>query len=497
MSGPKTFAAQMDAALQEIFKLQAELQMRFDELSHMRISDKTRDIEISAAEETENIRERLAEALKAYTIPANLFKSEQTIRQEVRNRQNELKSLIDRIAIAENQFEQKREDYDAYIEYGQTVQAFKKAVSDRKIAACAIIEKYSVKDQPEKSALAVASVDTITLDEPVPPFELNFRKKKKQLFAQLHHKVENTENAIAGIVTKMQPPLPVQETVKKTPAGIDKRVRQINGLIAEAENPHQAYLYKQRLDKLLKSKTFCEEYFYIELIEDIRQTEKTLLLKQAVKKILARLNLASIHPASAHLQRELIANALSLIEREKIGDNEIQDIEMKAGKFLKQNEMLTSQELIRQKEHQYVKSQIIESLRIRRYEVIEESEVIDFEKESDFLMKIPGQTNFLNLRFNEDGTFLYNFLIPDEKKDLGIGQTQQKLSEMTSTCTDFRTMLTELAAAGLNVGLTQEKEVSESALIRIPAKLKTRLESAEQRRSNKTQPKERTLKRQE
>ena len=66
---------------------------------------------------------------------------------------------------------------------------------------------------------------------------------------------------------------------------------------------------------------------------------------------------------------------------------------------------------------------------------------------------------------------------------------------MTSTCADFRTMLGELAAAGLNVSLTKEKEVSESALIQIPAKLKSRLDSSDRRKSKKTQLKERTLKR--
>lgn len=498
MSGPKTYAARLEAALSEIINLQAQVQIRFAELSRMRMEDKHRAITIDCGDDIRALQERVDQALEVYSASARLIKTEQTTMREIKNKKKELEALIGLIGKAGTNFSYKQEDYETYVGYEQSVNAFNKAFNDRKTAAKQVIEKYSPAAQPEMTRQTMDAVDQVRVDEPVPAFELNFRKKKKQLNAQLQDKISKAEDTIAKIISNLIPPSaekPSLARLKKGSAGLEKRIQQINNLIADADNPHLAYLYKQRLVKLQNSETFREEYFYIELLEDIRQTEQTIRMKQDIRKILCRLNIAAIHPSFAQTQRELIAAALELIDRTQIRENEFQDFEFQAGQLLKQNEKLVSRELVKEKERQYIKAQIIESLRVRRFEVVEESEVIDFEKESDFLMQIPGQPNYLNIRFNEDGTFLYNFLIPEDKNNLGIGQKQQKLNEMTSTCADFRTMLGELAAAGLNVSLTKEKEVSESALIQIPAKLKSRLDSSDQRKSKKTQLKERTLKR--
>ena len=110
-------------------------------------------------------------------------------------------------------------------------------------------------------------------------------------------------------------------------------------------------------------------------------------------------------------------------------------------------------------------------------------EVIDFEKESDLIFNIPNQSNYLNLRFNPDGSFLYNFLIPEKRAALSIDQKKQKLGEMESTCTEFKTLLKELAAMGLKTDLNKDMPISEKVLIQIPKKHQTiihkRIEKAE------------------
>ena len=108
-------------------------------------------------------------------------------------------------------------------------------------------------------------------------------------------------------------------------------------------------------------------------------------------------------------------------------------------------------------------------------------EVIDFEKESDFLFKIPNQSNCLNLRFGPDGSILYNFVIPENTNELSVDQKRHKLGEMKTTCNEFKELLKELSSLGLQVDLNRETPISEKALIKIPRKYRHMIQKEEEK----------------
>jgi hypothetical protein len=110
--------------------------------------------------------------------------------------------------------------------------------------------------------------------------------------------------------------------------------------------------------------------------------------------------------------------------------------------------------------------------------VVDDLQVIDFEER---ILRIPDQDNYIKLRFLPDGTFIYNFLMPEAKTDLSIEQKQQKLREMEATCREFKHLLRDLAAMGLQLKVNIEKPVSENALITIAEKDRSRMKKEAQK----------------
>jgi len=98
----------------------------------------------------------------------------------------------------------------------------------------------------------------------------------------------------------------------------------------------------------------------------------------------------------------------------------------------------------------------------------EESELIDFTKGQDYVMKVPGQANFIRIAFNENGSFVYNFMIPEDRTSLTIEATQLKLKEMENSCQLFNEVIGNLIEQGIDLKLNKEQPVEERFLLQIP-----------------------------
>ena len=109
------------------------------------------------------------------------------------------------------------------------------------------------------------------------------------------------------------------------------------------------------------------------------------------------------------------------------------------------------------------------------YEVMDDLEVIDFEKENDFLLKIHNQENYLNLKFKEDGSMRYVFQIPENQDVLSVDQKKTKLHEMQVTCNEFKGVLKDLSKMGLKIELRTEKPVEFNSLVTVPDSKQSKL----------------------
>ena len=347
------------------------------------------------------------------------------------------------------------------------------------------------------------SIKRVEIQTKKAEFEFGFRQIKESKKDKINRDVKSCESEINEVRIKTSDQV-INDITKANPDkasagenlrlkgkdGAAKKINQkIENFIAAVEDPQRRKTYQNKLENLIKSQTFKDEYYFTELFEDIRNAEKTNKWKAEIHQAIIRLNQIQVHENCRAEKAALLQAALVLTEKQTMKLYEFDDFKTKFKIFSDKNQKAIQNDLIKEKERQFIKTQLVQSLENLNYEVMNDMEVIDFEKESNFIFNIPNQSNYLNLRFNPDGSFLYNFLIPEKRAVLSIDQKKQKLGEMESTCTEFKTLLKELAAMGLKADLNKEMPISEKTLIQIPKKYQTiiqkRIKKAEDKKIKK------------
>ena len=162
-------------------------------------------------------------------------------------------------------------------------------------------------------------------------------------------------------------------------------------------------------------------------------------------------------------------------------ESHVAEAEAEASRLLAQSAAHHEEDAMRQEEVRFVKSQIVESLSDLGYQVMGDLQVIDLERGADVLLQVPRQDNYVNLRFREDGHFVYNFLIPEDPDGLSRDDRRRKVAEMDSACDAFLGVLDELRDYGLDMDQTAHREASESVLMSVPDRLRDRVQETAKR----------------
>jgi len=137
---------------------------------------------------------------------------------------------------------------------------------------------------------------------------------------------------------------------------------------------------------------------------------------------------------------------------------------------------------VKQKENEYLKTQLVNGLQNMNYQVMDDMQVIDFEKQSDFLFKVPDQSNYINLRIDKNNNIAYNFLIEEDKKELSIEKKRKKVIEMESTCDEFQKVLKSLESMGLEINKTKSSDADINKLLQVPKKYREKIKAAAKER---------------
>ncbi|MDZ7318844.1 MAG: hypothetical protein ONB11_06795 [candidate division KSB1 bacterium] len=500
MSGPKSYSpppmysvAVFDGKLNEIFQLQQQLQSALHELGQLHCSDKERSIDFDCAAFLQQHRQVSHDLLDTFKIVYNgQFGQDQYNRfnQQIEDFIKQLRDFLEKIRSEKSSFARKLEDYQAYLNYEKFIDYARQGFEQFKANVCQYLEQYLRNEQPEILDEALAQLKEIHFQLQKARFEFGFREKQAAEKAKVEnqaHQCEATVNQVRGeladrVLALAPEPTASDDQFASQAATSDEKVKsyieKIESFIASVTDPERQGQYRQRFTQLRQSHTFKDAYFYVELFEELKEQEKMIASKMQLQQVMAEINQLDIHPSQRTVKTQLVQNALALLDRSRIKSYEMEEWLHRARQFKEENERCIQQDFIREKERQFLKAQLIRCLQSLNYEVMDDMEVIDFEfeKKTDFLMKIPGQSNYINLRFQPDGSFLYNFLIPEAKDSLSMDQKQRKLLEMESTCREFKQVLQDLAQMGLRLDLRSEKPVSEQALIQVPAKYQSRIE---------------------
>lgn len=521
MSGPKSYVAPprysvnvFNGKLNEIFQLQHQVQALFDKLADSAIHDNGRRIHLDCSAFIDKNRLKLSDLVASFSIEhPGTFGQQQydAYQRQIEAKIRQLEQFRQALEAEQRVFRSKREDYQSFCSYQNFHQESVTAFAGFQTQVLTYLSTQLQTEQPKLCARATDSIRQVQLQLSQAEFALGFHQKVAGLKATIEQQVSECEAAINKVRTMVSDQLMHSYADKSLPgkgimdsvqvnsdpdeaALVQQQIQKILTFISTVADAERREVYRQKLTQLRQSEVLKADYFYIELHDELLQAEQTMQWQQEILEKLAWLGQNNLPAALGEQKQVLVQTGLALLAQSRIKSHDREHFMVELNQLEAKAQALESEQAVREKEKQFLKTQVIKALQSLHYQVVDGLNVVDFERESDFLFRIPDQSNYLNLRFNDDGSFLYNFLIPDDKTALSIDQTRQKLQEMETTCQEFKQLLTQLAAIGLAVQLQKEMPISENALIQVPKKHQSRIQSHRHQTASAQEAKQRYLK---
>lgn len=509
MSGPKDYSPPpqysmhiFDGKLNQVFQLQSRLKMLSSEIQSFHVSDSKLNLHFDCRNELNKIRKQIDKVLKVLVFDYTGVFGQDTynrIKEEIDLRVSELLKTLNECELIKTDFGRKKSDYNSFLTYLIFYENSNISFDEFKSQIVHYIKTNIESNSPEIYKEAEKKILAVVFSKPKSKFDFGFNSRidlEKQSVIDHVIQRENLVNNIRAeisdkIIDKFQTTgskinlafKPDEKDSDEIKTILDK----IRALIRNCDAEAIRNKYKAELEKLTESKSLKDIYFLKELHDSIYETEKIRKVKVEINSLLSEINSSSFHPLSQTEKQNLVTLCLHLLKSSKISKNDFDDVQTKLGLLKNQSNEYLQKDEVKNKEHLFLKSQLILCLENQGYEVMDDLEVIDFEKESDFLLKIRGQENYLNLKFKEDGSMRYAFQIPENTDELNTDQMNLKLHEMKVTCDEFKSILKDLAKMGLKMNLRTEKPIELNSLISVSASQKETLKSKSQTKQQKQQ----------
>lgn len=510
MSGPKDYSPPprysmqvFDGKLNQIFQLQSRLKMLRSEIDELHLIDTKLNIQFDCKNELDKIRKQIEIMLNPVVFNYKGNFGQETynkIQKEFELRISELLKTLNVCGLMKSDFDQKKSDYNMYLSYLKFYENSCFSFIEFKNQIIQYIKSNIETNAPELFKEANEKINLVEFTKTKSDFYFGFESKIDQEKNLINEQIIEKEKKINSIRAEVSGK--VIEKFHRTGAKIkfEKHeiivpeasniiVEKIKILISNCDDMVMRKKYKAELDKLIKSESMKDPYFYKELHDSIFDSEKSRKVKMEINRILSELNILSIHPYVKTDKQNLINLCLSLLKKSNVIKSELTETSLKMEQLKSQSNKYYEEDEIRFKEHLFLKSQLVLCLENQGYEVMDDLEVIDFEKENDFLLKIKGQENYLNLKFKDDGSMRYVFQIPEKKEELSTDQINMKLHEMEVTCSEFQSILKDLSKMGLKVNMRSEKPIELDTIVSITKinneKLKMRKKSQQQQQIRK------------
>jgi len=488
-----------DGKLNQVFQLQSRLKILCSEIEGLHVSDSKLNIQFDCKTELSKIKKQIGIVLKAL-----VFDYKGTFGQDTYNRINDeidlqiskLLKIANECDLIKADFAEKKTDYNSFCSYLIFYDNSNISFDEFKSQIIHYLKTNIEASSPDIFKEADLKLSAVEFTKPKSKFNFGFKSKidsEKQavvnhliekenlvnnIRAEISNKVIDKFHATGGKIKLINEDNKVSEETKT----ISEKIK---SLIRNCDDPAMRKRYKAEFNKLTESESLKDIYFFKELHDSIYETEKTRRAKVEINDILSELSTSSFH-LSVHTERQnLVKLCLALLNNSAITKNEFDEIQNKLEQLKNQSIKCFEEDEIKNKEHLFLKSQLILCLENQGYEVMDDLEVIDFEKENDFLLKIKGQENYLNLKFKADGSMRYVFQIPENKDELSTDQKNMKLHEMKVTCSEFQSVLKDLSKMGLKVNLRSEKPIELDSIVSVTKnqreKLKTKSKSQQQK----------------
>jgi hypothetical protein len=504
MSGPKVITYNMKAfqgKLRDFMRLQSNLGQMCKEMQEASIQDEELNIHFDCKDSYNKIQAEIEKNLVSmvFDYEGNINKKTyDNIENQINTRTQKLQEVIKKSESILSDYNNKQKDYNSYKDYlsfidnaHNSFEKFKKELTEN-------TEKNFAKDNKTFVEDAQKKYGQVVLEEKTTKFNWGFDKlveeEKKTIFDHVLGKEESIREVRQELLDKIiaqdsnnKPTSIKKEKIVKPNAEIERVSQKIQLLINNCSDKTISDGYSTRYNKLKQSESMNDLFFYQELHDSILDSENTRKNKLTVNKILVKLNKSSLDKTLQTEKSSLMQKAITLINNTKVSDKELDSLKREHEAITKKNRQLIEEMEIKKKEQQFLKIQIINNFEKLGYTVLDDLQVIDFEKEDDFYLQASGQENVLNIKFKDDGSFRYVFQISEKKEELSVEEQKMKLHEMKTTCDDFVNILNDLKKMGVEIDVKSEKPIELNSMITIPEALNSKINAQKKQVQRKQQ----------
>lgn len=495
MSGPKSFSVHVfDSKLKEIFSLQSQISRIVKELQNFSLDDNELNISFDCSDYINKNLNEINKQLNSFELGKKRTVKQaehDRIQSRIESKISSLHKTLKSIKKEKQEFLNKRQDYLSYISYDNYFENSMQSFDQFKVNLTGFLEKNIKKESPELFEKSKSQINQIAPDIKKLTFKFGFQKieekSKQKVNEHINRKEEKASEVRNKIVRKMLAESIAQKktnipSIEKEDSDLSALKAKIQDEIDFIENDKERKRFKNELIKLNKSEVLTGIYFYKEFLDNLNKSVHSQSFRRKIKNLVYELN--SIETAGSLMKKknELLQYAVELLASETIKKYKYDDFEAQCYFLKEENKGILENEFVKQKENEYLKTRLINGLQNMNYQVMDDMQVIDFEKQSDFLFKVPNQSNYINLRIDKNNNIAYNFLIEEDKKELSIEKKRRKVIEMESTCDEFQKVLKSLESMGLEINKTKSSDADINKLLQVPKKYREKIRAAAKER---------------
>lgn len=502
MSGPKSYSVEVfDKNLKTLFLLQNDIVNLWQYLSSIKISDSARKIEINCSDflkkhliQFQNLNNPFIENLEGEINQEQFDKFYNRVHAFI-EKQQKFKQVLDEKKLW---FKALEDDYKYYLETEELVEKYHEDFIVLKNQMLDYIDSLNLDDAIKKEK--ISEIRTMIFSFKHPPFTAEIAKKLESFRTELIDSFEEARKKLGTISTpgsQMHSNNKAAENVKlispknikndkQSQGEIEATIHKIEVLLNGLVDEKHKKTFADRLLNLRRDIKTNNKYFLVELHEEIIMHRK----QQAFKGDLLRLNrelsaMTFVSSISSEIQK-FKTRIVEALESDVIKQQDLANIRAQFESLVEKNKVLTCQKQIAARERKYIKSRLVAALHDLNYDVVSDSKVIDLDAPDALLFQDSGRQNFINLRFDNSGQLLYNYLIPEDRNELSYDEQAIKMAGLEETCNEFKKMLADLKKQGLHIELKNEIPITEKALIRLPEKYRKLIKQVEKKDTGST-----------
>jgi hypothetical protein len=494
MSGPKSFSVKIfDEELANIFQLQCEVEERLSALESAMGNMESQPHAQTTAEGQPSLAEfkkRTTEAIKPFnfgTVKIIAAQNRERYERFIAIRKGILKKLIRQIDEKEVSTHQQESHHKDYQSYETKIKALCEGLEELKEQVRGYLGELQGKRPDMDMDEHLKQLDK--------PFEI-----QKQAFSPSFNKASATKKAIAKEKRLRKGVLKIKEQVEKilqetkaspTPPQVttpeitkeQRHLEELTDLIRERISSVNAIATREMFSKehnqiLITQKDGQSLFLHRQLLRKVNQHLQVHALKQELVILYAKVLANVPHAVFKKEHQTICQDATQMLKETMVHTSELQHLIDRGKGYLSDNATRIRQDKIRQRERAYIKRQLMQALEDKKYEVMDDMQVIDFEKQSEFLIKVPEKDNYIQVELKDNDTISYVFYSNKSDGEVAKMSTEEKVrkvEEMDKACDDFYRIMQELDDLGISNKVRKPRTAKESYLKALPEKYKDKI----------------------